>query len=78
MNRIKRMNRIKMVGLAALVAAGCATTEDEGAKVFVSRKAYGTMTSVMTLPKACRSVATVKGEAPSLLPDGHEFKVMRH
>ena len=70
------MNRIKMVCLAALVAAGCATTEDEGAKVFVSRKAYGTMTSVTTLPKACRSVETVKGEAPSLLPDGHEFKLV--
>ena len=61
---------------AALLVAGCVTQEDEGAKVLFGSKAHGTMTKVETLPQACRSVATVKGEAPSLLPDGHEFKLV--
>ena len=71
-------SRMAMVCLAALAAAGCATTEDEGAKVLFGSKEYGTMTPVTALPQACRSVVTVKGEAPSLLPEGKEFSLVWH
>ena len=68
-----------LMGAVALGLAGCSTSGiDTGAQVLFGAKKYGTLTKVESLPKACRSVETVKGESPSLLPDGHEFRLVWH
>ena len=70
---------VLLMGAVALGLAGCSTSGiDTGAQVLFGAKKYGTLTKVESLPKACRSVETVKGESPSLLPDGHEFRLVWH
>ena len=77
--KVIRTGELKLtLALSALMVAGCVMPEDEGAKVLFGSKAHGTMTPVTSLPQACRSVATVKGEAPSLLPEGKEFALVWH
>ena len=63
--------------VAAVLLAGCVSgPSDDGAKVLFGSEPYGTMTKVTALKPACRSVEAVKGEAASLLPEGHQFKLV--
>ena len=68
---IERMKAI-LFAATAIVAAGVALGDD-GALV---QKPKVKGDPIEKYPVACTERATVDGEAPSLLPDGHEFKLV--
>ena len=79
MSETRFKTAMALAGLAVSALAGCMTEKgDDGAQVLFGSTRYGTLTRAESLPKACRAVETVKGESPSLLPDGHEFKLVWH
>lgn len=76
-----KRTRESLVGWVVFLlgVAGCVTSQQkEGEQYLFGSKLYGTLTHVEDLPLACRSVETVVGEKPSLLPDGHSFKLVWH
>ena len=64
------------IALAAALAAGVATGEDDGSQVLHPPKPKIVGDQIGKYPVACTARTTVAGEAPSLLPDGHEFKLV--
>ena len=61
--------------MAAVVAAFAAVCDDDGSQVLHPYKPPVKGDPVERWPVACTAVATVAGEAPSLLPDGHRFSL---
>ena len=53
-----------------------AVADDETAKVVMAMRPKAKGVSVASLPVACTEKTTVTGEAPSLLPDGREFRLV--
>ena len=62
--------------LAVLVAAMAFADNDDGSQVVQIWKPSVIGDPVEKWPVACTSSETVKGEAPSFLPDGHKFRLV--
>jgi len=71
------MERIGIIGMMALALAGCASvSNDETTKVLQMYRPNKPGDDVTSLPVACTAQETVKGEPPSLLPDGKRFALV--
>ena len=64
------------LAVVAALAAGMAFGDNDGSQVLHPYKPAVKGDPIEKYPVACVERATVKGEAPSLLPDGHEFKLV--
>ncbi len=71
------MNRIlSAAGVSMLAFAASAAEVDDGSKVLHPGRPSVKGDALDIYPVACTARETVKGEAPSLLPDGHEFRLV--
>ena len=66
---------MRLVLVLAVLAAGVAFGDEDGSQVLHAAKPDVKGDPVEKYPVACTECVTVVGEAPSLLPDGHKFKL---
>ena len=75
-------NKLRTIALGEVSAATGRTVENlvgkagDGSKVLHAKETHGTMVKPESLPLRCTARETVKGEAPSLLPDGRDFSLV--
>jgi len=61
---------------SCIVATATVHAEEDAAQVVISQRKAKKLVKLESLPLACRAATTVAGEAPSMLPEGKNFKLV--